>query len=226
MEYVLTEAGNIKIGPKGSPLVSDDGKEFEIDAINANNRITALVAESNGRRKKLAEMKAEFESAADNAATLQAQVDSLDDKQKLKIEDLKGQINKAWETKEQTWAETEKNLTAQLSEATTGVKFATSKVVAGTVLPPDIAKATFGHHFNPDGTANDANGNTILSASNPGEPAGFDEALGIIINSRADKDSILRASDASGSGSAGTGSGDFSAEASSMDNIAAGLSEL
>lgn len=51
--------------------------------------------------------------------------------------------------------------------------------------------------------AKDANGNKLYSAASPGDLAGFDEALEMLVNQYPGKDHILKGSGASGSGAQG-----------------------
>lgn len=77
-------------------------------------------------------------------------------------------------------------------------------------IPADLAQAFFGKNFgiSEDGqiVAKDANGNEIYSRITPGQKAGFEEALESLIDAYPHKDSILKGSQASGSGS-NTGQG-------------------
>jgi len=92
-------------------------------------------------------------------------------------------------------------------------KFASSPYFIGekkkTILNPDIAESYFGKHFkveDDDGEsvlrAYHANGEPIISKVNPGEPAGFNEAMGIILDEYPGRDEIMTAP---GSGSGGQG---------------------
>lgn len=78
-----------------------------------------------------------------------------------------------------------------------------------TVLPPEIAYAQFGKHFEIEEEAGkltviarDDKGDQILSLANPGKYALPEEAIELIINGYAQKDSIIRTT-AGGSGAAG-----------------------
>jgi hypothetical protein len=214
MDYVLTENGNIKV-TNGQPTVKDGDKEFGIDAIGAQAKITAITIESNDRRKKLGEATTAldaFKDIKDPVAALDAlqKLSSLDSDQAAALDSLKDTINKAWEAKEGEWTAEKQGLTDKLFTANVGSQFATSEVIKKTVLTPDIAAKFFGPHFNPDGTANDAAGNLIYSKSKPGEAADFEEAIQHIINSYPGKEEILRASGADGGAGfdAGDGSDD------------------
>lgn len=94
-------------------------------------------------------------------------------------------------------------------------KFATSPYFTGkdkkTILPPDIGESYFGKHYRveeiegkekPVLRAYHDNGDVINSKTNPGEPATFEEAMGIIIDLYPGKDAILSVT---GGGSGGQG---------------------
>ena len=77
-----------------------------------------------------------------------------------------------------------------------------------TVLTPDIAMDAFGKYFTirfegetPVVEAT-LNGETIMSKADPGKPAGFEEAIEVLVNAYALKDAILKPN-RSGSGAAG-----------------------
>lgn len=213
MEYVLTEAGNIKI-TDGKPTVKGaDGKEFGIDAIGAQDKINNITTESNERRKKLGEATKQLEAFAgieDPAAAIQAlqTVSSLTDDHKLEIEKLKATMNTTWQEKLEAKEGELSNLSGELFKERVGNKFATSEIIKQTTLPPDVAALYFGKHFSSDGTATDSAGNVIYSKENPGEPAGFEESMAQILNAYPHKDSIMRGSGAGGSGAHKTGDGD------------------
>ena len=88
-----------------------------------------------------------------------------------------------------------------------GGSFARSKFIADKLnIPADMVESRFGSSFKLEGDsviAYDKSGNKIFSASNPGEPAGFDEALGILVEHYPYKDQILKGTGASGGGSNG-----------------------
>ena len=107
-------------------------------------------------------------------------------------------------------AENEK-LIGTLHNEVIGGSFARSGFIKDKLtLPVDIAQATFGKHFKmEDGqvVATDGTGNRIYSRARPGEFADFDEALGTLVENYPNRDHIMRASGASGSGaSASVGS--------------------
>lgn len=231
MEYKLTENGNIAVNDDGHPvIINDEGNETWIDALNANKKIAELNLEARKYRKKSVERQTKLDkyNGVDPDEVIKAldTVNSLDDKMKVKLDELKSNINKTWEEKEKEWNETKLNLENNLFQATVGAKFATSEVIKQTVLPPDIAQNTFAKYFSIDGTAKDKDGNVIYSTTNPGEPASFDEAMKIILDNYPHKESILKSQIKPGSG--GFNNGEQGGEPntnSSIDNIKNGLKE-
>ena len=232
MNYVFNEDGSIKVGPNNRPLYLDsDGQERELSVSALNDKINNVTAESNERRKKLSEVReqlAAFSGIEDPQAAISAlqTVKTMDKDQKAALENMRTEINTIWEGKQKEWEEERSKLNGQLFTSNVSNKFATSKVVKGLTLTPDIAQAFFGKHFAPDGTATDAAGNKILSKDNPGKDAGFDEALSVIIDQYPNKDAILRSS--AGTGSSGFQSGDgggVDQPKTPSEKIAAGLEE-
>lgn len=89
--------------------------------------------------------------------------------------------------------------------------FATSKFIANKIaVPADMFESLFGKNFKIEDTKlvpYDATGNKIYSTKRAGEIADFDEALEIIVGNYPNKDQILKAQDAGGSGNNGGGGG-------------------
>ncbi len=232
MPYKFTEAGNIVKGAGGHPVYIDDEdstKEYEIDAPGAQKKINTITAESNDRRKKLGVANTALEAFGDLDPVVARKaiedVGGMSDKGKADLEAQRVAINEGWVTKEKTWTDKEKGLNSDLFDATVGTQFATSAVVKTTVLPPDIAKATFSHNFKVNGEVHDDKGNRVYSQTNPGENPKFDEALTHLIGLRSDKDSILKATGSGGSGGhTGGDGGDGGGEGlTARENISAGL---
>jgi hypothetical protein len=147
-----------------------------------------------------------------------------------KVEKLKADIKEAYESQLSAKDEKAKAVAKAHADALLGKdgqirglmvsnKFSTSPHFTGdnsiTTMPPDVAEAFFGSNFKVE----DIDGNLelraykgkeeITSQLNPGEPAGFEEAIGIIIEGYPNKDSILRAP-GGGSGGGGGQGGDGS----------------
>jgi hypothetical protein len=92
--------------------------------------------------------------------------------------------------------------------------FANSDYFSGekpkTIYPADDAAQIFGKHFSikiEDGSVNveakDSKGKPIMSKIEHGEPADFNEAIGLIIDKHPRKEEIMRAGDGKGPGSQG-----------------------
>lgn len=109
----------------------------------------------------------------------------------------------------------------RLHAAVIASAFAGSRFIADHLtVPPDIVHAAFGRSFTVEGgkvVAFDKAGNTLFSASNPGEPAPFDEALELLVAAYPHRERIMRGSGANGSG-AGAGGG-AAAGASSISRV-------
>ena len=92
-----------------------------------------------------------------------------------------------------------------------GGSFARSKFAADKLaIPPDLVQAYFGKAFSIEEgrvVAKDVNGNKLYSAANPGELAGFDESLEMLVNQYPGKEHILKGTGASGSGASGSTGG-------------------
>lgn len=233
-KYKLNEAGDAILMKDGHPVViGDDGQEFHVDAINAQAKITTLNTEAAGYRKKAGEYKgtlAHLEGIEDVPAFVEAAkknqglVDSMDEKNKADVEAAVTNLNKTWQEKYDTEIKKGEELSDQLFEANVKTKFFSSKTVATTVLPPAIAFATFKSHFSNDGTAKDAKGNQILSKEDPSKPAGFEEAMGVLIETYPQRDEILKGANPGGSGSGPGGpGGEGTGDKTSHQNISEGL---
>lgn len=210
-KYVLTENGNIKI-QDGKPLVEgDDGSTYTVDAIGAQDRITALNAENADFRKKASSRKKELERFEgidpDAARAALTTVDNLSTDHKLEIENLTKSMNETWQSKLDAKDKEIQDLNTNLFESNVKGRFATSPTAETLLLPPDIACDYFGKNFRNDGTAVDSKGNVIYSKEQPGVPAGFEEALQVLIDQYPHKERILKGSGATGSGGHRAGDG-------------------
>lgn len=203
----------------GRPLYEDDdGKEIAFDAEHTARKISELNAEAKKHReaKEAAEKTLKgFEGIEDAEAARKAlqTVKNLDDKKLIdagEVEKVKAETIKALEAKYEPVSKRAEELEAQLRQEKIGGSFARSKFIAEKVaVPVPMVEKTFGDQFTvEDGkiVAKDANGNPIYSRAQPGEPAGFDEALEIIVSQSPYKDQILREKPKTG-GDAGGGDG-------------------
>jgi hypothetical protein len=114
--------------------------------------------------------------------------------------------------------------------------FANSEYFSGekpkTIYPAEDASQIFGRHFSigiennkVKVTAKDNNGKTIISKIEHGEPADFNEAIGLIIDKHPRKNEILRTGKAGGPGSDGNldHKGKKFSDMTSVEKIASGL---
>lgn len=175
----------------------------------------------------------EWKKKADEALQAVANFNDKDWMKAEKVETLKKDITaayeeklkqaaKAFEVKEKAQMETLLKKDEQVRRLLISSKFATSKYFSGggdksvTILPSGIAEDHFGKYFKVEEDASTgmpatkayyANGDPVLSKLNPGEPAEFEEAIGLIIDNYPGKDSILRSTGGGSGGSGGSGSG-------------------
>jgi hypothetical protein len=174
------DANGAVVVQDGKPVYTkEDGSDIAFDVVGTTSTIARLNAEAKTHRegKEAAEGKLKlFEGIEDPAAAKTAleTLSKLDQKKLIdagEVDRVKAEISKAFETK--------------------------------LAIPPDMVEARFGKAFAiEDGkiVAKDQNGNKLYSASNPGELAGFDEALEMLVNAYPYKEQILKGSGASGSG--------------------------
>ena len=215
-------------------FIGENDKEIAFDVPNAIATITARNGEAMGHRRKAEELEARlkaFDGITDPAAALKAlnTVKNLDDKRLVdagEVEKVKTEAIKAIEEKYAPIVKERDALSTALHQEKIGGAFARSKFIAEKIaIPADMVEKAFGQQFTiVDGKviAKDLNGNQLYSKSRPGEPADFEEALELLVDSYPHKASILKGSNASGSGalpSAGpTGSKTISrAEFSKLD---------
>lgn len=160
-------------------------------------------------------------------------VKNFNDKEYLKadkVDKLKAEITSAYEEKIKQlgdiYANNEADLKKQIDTKADQIRrlliskhFAMSSYFSGgdkskTILPANIAEDHFGRHFKieegsdglPVVRAFYSSGESVLSRQNPGDPADFDEAIGLIIDKYPGKESILRSNTSGGSGAtSGTG---------------------
>lgn len=220
MKLKLDDEGNAVLKDGNPVYIHEDGSEHPFDAARTVQTISARNAEAKANRERYeaaeGKLKA-FESIEDPEAALKAleTVSKLDQKSLVdagKVDEVRAEINKAWEKKLSDSEQHAKTLEQQLVDLTVGGAFSRSEYISKkTVLPADLAQAAFGKHFKvgEDGKlkALDANGNAIFSRKSPGEPADFDEAMEILVDQYPRKDSILRADNGSGSGAPAGNSG-------------------
>ena len=202
----------------GKPIyIHDDGKEAPFDAAGTVATISRLNGEAKGHRERAEKAEATLKTfdGIDDAAAAKKALETLKnlDAKKLvdagEIERVKTEAIKAVEDKYAPVIAERDKLQASLVTEKIGGSFARSKFIAEKMaIPHDLVEARFGNAFKLEDNAvvaYDAKGNKLFSRANPGDPAGFDEALEILIEQYPYKDTILKGSGANGGGANGSG---------------------
>lgn len=219
MKLKLDDKGQV-IVQDGKPVyVKDDGSEVAFDATGTVSTIARLNGEAKGNRERAeaAEGKLKgFDGIDDAEAARKALgiVSNLDSKKLIdsgEVEKVKSEISKAFQLQLDAANGKSTSLEQQLYAEKVGGAFSRSKFIAEKLaIPADLVEARFGRAFAIEEgriVAKDSNGNKLYSASNPGELANFDEALGMLVQQYPNRDQILKGSGASGSGSTGSAQG-------------------
>lgn len=212
MKLKLDENGHVVVS-EGKPVyTNDEGKDIAFDVAGTVATITRLNGEAKGHRERAETAEASlksFSGIADPAEAIKALeiVKNLDAKKLVdagEVEKVKLEAIKAVEEKYAPVVAERDSLSAALVAEKVGGSFLRSQFIADKMaIPADLVEARFGSNFKlEDGNvvAYDKAGNKLFSPSNPGEVAGFDEALEILVDSYPYRDQILKGSDASGSG--------------------------
>lgn len=203
----------------GKPIyVDDDGKEMTYDPVAMHTTISRLNKESQTHReaKEALEETAKAFKDLDPVAAKKALdiVKNLDDKKLIdagEVERVVKEKTDAFQVRlDKAEGETE-TLRSQYNTEKINSAFASSEYIKDKLaVPSDMAQATFGKHFVfKEGimTPVDSNGNVIYSNDNPGDIALFDEAIERIVTTYPHRDSILKGSGHTGTGSSPPGEG-------------------
>lgn len=218
------ENGNLVVGDGGNPiLVTQDGKEEEFN-LDANKQyIGGLKDESIGRRKELSELKDQLKQYegidVNQAREALEKVKKIGDKELIdagKVDEVRAEMKSNYEALLEAEKQKASQLENQMKSYVVGQSFADSKFISDKLnIPLDMVRTHFGGNFAVDGNnrvvglrdAKDPN-SVIYSASNPSEPASFDEVLASLVNNYEHRDQILKPSGNLGSGAnRGVGSG-------------------
>lgn len=215
MKLKLDAEGHAVLSDGKPVYVHDDGKEVAFDAPATVATIDRITTESKGYKTRAQEAEGKlkaFEGIDDPKAAKDAlaKVANWGDKELVeagKVDEIKAAAIAAVEEKYKPIVEKVGTLEAALHGEKIGGAFARSKFIADKIaVPADIVQARFGTNFKlEDGNviAYDASGNKLYSKSSPGNPAGFDEALELLVDAYPYKDSILKGTGGSGSGKPG-----------------------
>lgn len=219
MKLKLDEQGHVVVQDGKPVYTKDDGTDVAFDVAGTTQTISRLNSEAKQHRERAegAEAKLKgFEGIEDPAQAREALklAANLDAKKLVdagEIEKVKAEIAKAYTAQLEEASGKASKLEQQLYGEMIGGSFARSKFVSEKLaIPPDLVQAAFGKAFSIEEgriVAKDGNGAKLYSQSNPGELAGFDEALGMLVSQYPGKDHILKGTGASGSGAAGSQGG-------------------
>ncbi len=216
----LDESGNAVLKDGKPVYVNDGGEEKAFCANTSFSKIAQLNSEAKAHReaKEAAEEKLKAFEGIDVEKAKEA-IQLIGDKDissmidKGEIDKVKAEMAKTYQAQIDEANKTAETLQQQLYDEKIGGSFARSQFIAEKLaIPADIAQAYFGKHFEvKDGqiVAKDGAGNEIYSHDPEliGRPAGFEEALSILVESYPNKDNILKSSGMSGSGEQGSQGG-------------------
>jgi len=223
MKLKIDANGNAVLadGPNGKlPVyVHEDGKEAPFDAAATIASIAARAEQSTRVETENKDLKLKLKAFADikdPSAALAAlkTVEDLGHKKLVdagEVDKVKAEIAKVYDERLAEADAAINGLKGKLFDQVVGGEFSRSKNIADKfVIPADMVQARFGQHFGVEDDriyATDNTGNRIFSRTNPGELAGFDEALMTLVDQYPYKEQILKGSGASGSGAPQGGAG-------------------
>lgn len=232
LKLKIDENGAVSQSEDGHPIYIDDtdGKEIPVNVDQLFTKINNLNTESKDRRlkvKDLSDRLAPLEGIEDIGAFVTTAREAIEkvetagmDEGKLKEkfkESYEGKIALIEESKNKEIGELSNKLEAKdsvIRRLLISSEFAKSGFFAGddaqTFLTPVMAEKIWGENFKVEEIADgdyravgyDLNGQQILSRENPGEPAGFKEAIASLVDSHPDKARFMRGGKP-GSGSQG-----------------------
>jgi hypothetical protein len=232
---VTVEGKEIEVCPvqDGKPVcVNDKGDEVPFDVAHAVSKVKEVSEERDILRGERDTLKTALGSYVVDGAPLDpekakeavrtfANLDKGKLKDAAEVEEIKRATAAAYEAQitslKSSHSGEVSTLRNQLYEAVVGEQFGTSTFVKERlVLPPDIARDTFGNKLqrNEKGEITGGwgfaledgkmvpylKGAKIFSSAKPGNVASFDEALAAMVNEYPHKESILKGSGAGGTG--------------------------
>ena len=224
MRLKLDTAGHVVVQDGKPVYVDDSGSEIPFDAPAAMQKITELNGEAKKHRLEAKEAKEKlitFEGIEDPAAAIKALqfAQSMEGKKVMDDEAIQKLISNAVKPVQEKATALEKALgdkDAHIYKLEVSNRFQSSPFIKEkSIIPPDMLEATFGKNFKIENgrvLAFDGSGNQIFSKVKPGEPAEFDEAMQVLFDSHPLKDSLYKASGASGSGAQGSQGGGSAAD--------------
>ena len=213
------ENGAVVLKDDNPVCIDEDGQEFTHDINQSIRKILNFTEAKSRHEQKVAEMQANLDVYkgidADEAREALETVANYKDKKLTDAEGvkvLKAQMRESFDAEKE-------QLVRQHNETTDGLKsqravdqalifklmvtnkFGQSEFFTGekpkTIYPPEDAAKIFGEYFKVEGVGDDAKvvaymgDKPVLSRENHGEPADFNEAIGIIIDKHPNKHRFL-----------------------------------
>lgn len=214
MSWKIDENGNIAL-KDGNPIYVDSNGDEKTVAVDTISRLNREAKDHREAKEQALEKLKAFEGLdATKAREALAKVEKYEQQIKLdqgKLDEVKAAITTQYTTELEEKQKALTDLQSRYDNMLIANVFANSDFIRDNIaIPRDMFEATFRHNFRvEDGKVfvYDNNGNRLYSKERSGEPATPEEGLRILTEARADKDSILRANVATGSGNNGRGAG-------------------
>jgi len=221
----LDDQGHVVVSDGKPVYVHDDGKEIPFDASGTLATIARLNGEAKGHRERAEKAEADlkvFEGIEPSAARKALEtVGKLDAKALIdagEVDKVRAEAKKAFDEQLQSVEAKYKpvvaerdQLSAKLISRTIAGAFSGSKFIADKLaVPTPMVQATFSNAFKVEGDSvvgYASDGSKIFSRERPGEVAGFDEALSMLVEASPFRDQILKGTGANGGGATGSRSG-------------------
>ena len=193
MKLKLDENGNVVVVDGKAVYVDDSGKDVVFDPVKMTQTNQELRTEAKGYRQKLdaaTEKLTAFGELDPEAAHKAVETVSNLDAKKLidagEAQRVRDEMSKTFQSKLDAETERSRGLQLQLDNVTISSAFRDSAFIKDKVaMPSDFVMSYFKDRIKVvDGrvAVTDAGGNEILSSTNPGAVADFDEAMSIVVN--------------------------------------------
>lgn len=214
MSWKLDENGSIVV-KDGNPVYVDTNGDEKTVAVDTISRLNGE-AKAHREAKEAALEKLKLYEGIDPEKAREAlsKVSKYEQQMKLdegKLDEVKTAITNQFQTQLEEKTKSLEELQTRYDNMLVSSVFSNSDFIRENVaIPRDMFEATFRKNFKiENGTVAvyDNNGNRLYSKTRSGEPATPDEGLQMLIESRPDKDFILKAAAHSGSGNDGRGGG-------------------
>lgn len=222
MKLKLDENGNVVVKDEMPVYTTDDGQEMTIDAATLMSKNAALNKENTERRHKNNELEEQLKVydgidpvKAKDAMEKISTIDANEMVAKGEVETLKKEMAAAYEGKITEQKNIYEEKLKMLTEGNAGLQgtvnhlmvsnsFSNSPWFTGenpkTILPPDMAAEIFGKYFKVEGQGKNVKivgykDDEVIRSKRPeriGEPADFEEAISVIVDSHPMKERFLK----------------------------------